>query len=357
MKLYVRYLLRPYLFLFLVLTLVLVGIYALVEFFDKLDNVTKAGVSSGVLVEYLFFRLPQMLFDLWPIAISLSGLLALAFLSRGGELLALRTLGFSPARLSAPYFGWALFLSLAFVLLSSSLLPRATYRALYTWEVKVYKKEPRGLVVKGRLFFRGVNSFFTGQVLRPDASQLRDVTYARVNKEGLPTFIIWAQKATFQNGHWLFEHGLYKRAAQGMKPVWFKKKVFSLEFSPETVLVVKRIPRAQFLTELWSQREFLKEAGLPTTAPESEISYRLFYPLLGPVLLLLALPLFLGERGRQALGRGLSLGVLAIALGLSFFMGVKSLGDLGYVSPLLALPAGLLALMLVSCLLFRWRRF
>ncbi|NPB08760.1 MAG: YjgP/YjgQ family permease [Thermodesulfobacteria bacterium] len=357
MKLYVRYLLRPYLFMFLLLAFVLVGLYALVEFFDKLDNVTKAGVSSRILLEYLFYRLPQMLFDLWPIVVSLAGLLALAFLSRGGELLAFRTLGFSMGRLSWPYFLSALLFSLVFVFLSANLLPRATYRALYVWEVKVYKKEPRGLVVKGRLFFRGVNSFFTGHVLRPDATVLRDVTYARVDREGMPVFIIWAKKAYYRHGRWVFEKGLYKRAAQGMKPVWFQKKEFSLEFSPETVLVVKRIPRAQFLAELWSQREFLKEAGLPTTIPESEIAYRLFYPLAGPMLLLLSLPLLLGQRGRQALGRGLSLGLVAIVFGLAEVMGAKSLGDMGYLSPLVSMPLGLVLLLIEALLLFRLRRF
>ncbi len=357
MKLYVRYLLRPYFFMFILLALVLVGLYALVEFFDKLDNVTKAGVSYRVLLEYLLYRFPQMLFDLWPIVVSLAGLLSLAFLSRGGELLAFRTLGFSNLRLAFPYFVLAFLLSLGFVSLAAEVIPETTYRALYVWEVKVYKKEPRGLVVKGRLFFRGVDSFFTGHVLRPDASLLRDVTYARVDHEGLPTFIIWAKKAYYERGRWVFEKGLYKRKARGMKPVWFERRSFSLEFSPETVLVVKRIPRAQFLKELWDQREFLKEAGLPTTAPESEMAYRLFYPLAGPILLFLALPMLLGQRGRQALGRGLSLGVLAIALGLAGVMGAKSLGDLGYFSPLITLPVGLLVLFATALVLFVLKRF
>jgi len=357
MKLYLKYLTKPYLSVLALTSFVLVGIYVLVEFFDKLDNVAKSKVSFSIFLKYLLFRLPQICFDLWPITISLSGLLALAFLARGGELLALRTLGFSCWRLSFPYLFVAFVLTLGFVFLEAPLLPRSTFKAFYTWEVKVRKKEPRGLVVRGRLFFRGVNSFFVGHVLTPDASFLRDVIYAKVDDEGLPVLIIWAKRARFQNGRWIFYEGLYKDAKEGMKPTWFKKLAFDLEFSPETVLVVKRLPRTQLLKELWAQRNFLREAKLPTILPESEIAYRLFYPFAGPFLLFLALPVFLGEKGQQTLGKGLSLGLLAIAVGLGVIMGAKAIGDKGLISPLLALPLGLFLVFVSSIFLFRLRRF
>lgn len=357
MKLYLKYLTKPYVSVFALTSFVLVGIYVLIEFFDKLDNIAKSKATFLTLAKYLFFRLPQICFDLWPILVSLSGLLALAFLVRGGEIFAFRTLGFSCWRLSLPYLFLAFVFTFFFLLLEAPILPQSTFKAFYTWEVKVRKREPRGLVVRGRLFFRGVNSFFVGHVLTPDASFLRDVTYAKVNREGLPILIIWAKRAHFQNGRWVFYDGLYKDLHQGMKPIWFDKLNRKLEFSPETVLVVKRLPRTQFLRELWAQRNFLKEAKLPTVIPESEIAYRLFYPLAGPFLLFLALPVFLGEKGQQSLGKGLSFGLLAIALGLGVVMGAKALGDKGLLPPLLALPLGLFLLSCFSLLFFRLRRF
>lgn len=357
MKLYVRYLLNPYFKMLGLLAPVITGIYLLVEFFDKLDNITNAGLPYTFLVHYLLLEIPQILFETWPILLSLAGILAMAFLARGGELLAFRTLGFSSWRLARPYLLAAILLSLVFIVLEEGILPEATYRGLYFWEVKVKKKEPRGLMVKGKLFFRGVHSFFVGRALDPGASSLEDVVYAKVDKQGLPVFIIWAKEARYQEGRWVFKHGLYKRRGDHFVPKWFSQKAIKLEFSPETVLVVKRIPRTQHLWELWEQRVFLRKAGLPTRVPDGEIAYRLFYPLAAPGLLALALPLLLGERGRHALGKGLSLGLLAIFGGLAGFLVLKGLGDTGHFPTLISLPVGVLALSLGGFFLFRWRRF
>ncbi len=357
MKIYTRYLLKPYFSMLSLLTPVIIGIYLLIEFFDKLDNVTNAGLPFTFLFKYLVFKIPQIAFDTWPILISLSGLLAMAYLARGGELLAFRSLGFSSLKLALPYLLTALILTAGFTGLEEKILPESTYHAIYLWAVKVQKKEPRGLLVKGKLFFRGVKSFFIGRALDPDASYLQDVIYTKVNQEGQPIFIVWAKEAQYQAGHWVFKNGLYKDRKDGFVPKWFREKVLPLEFSPSTVLVVKRIPRAQHLRDLLIQHSFLKKARLPTTQADSEIAYRLLYPFIGPVLSAMSLFVLLGQRGRHALGKGVSLGVLAILLGLAGFMFLKGVGDTGRLSPLLALPSGLLVLILVALILFWLFRF
>ncbi len=357
-KLYTRYLLNPYYKMLLLLAPVTTGIYLLIEFFDKIDNVTNAGLSYFFLLHYLGFQIPQILFETWPILLSLAGLLALAFLARGGELLAFRTLGFSSWALARPYILLALLLSVGFVVAEELVLPESTYHQLYLWATKVKKQKPRGLLVKGQIYFRGVHSFFVGRVLDPDARHLKDVVYVKVDQEGLPLFIIWAQRAAYKGNHlWIFEKGFFKRRRTDFVPRWFQKHVLKLEFTPETVLVVKRIPRTQHLWELWKQRSFLKRAGLPTQAPDAELAYRIFYPFAAPGLLALALPMLLGERGRHALGRGVSLGLLAIFLGLATFLGFKALGDTGRIPALWALPVGLAILYGTSAFLFYKRRF
>ncbi len=347
MKLYIRYLCQSYLFsCFLILPL-LAGIYALVEFFDKLDNITKAKVPLSYLFYYLLMRLPEIFLDLWPIALSLAALLSFAFLARGGELLAFRTLGFSPISLIKPYLLTSLFFSLLFVGATEKILPSAAYEARFFWETKVRHKEPKGLVLRGKLYFRGVNSFLVGQVISSDVKRLKDVVYVKIDSQGLPLQIIWAKKATFTGKKWVFFQGVLKNSYD-RQPSWFSQKEFSLEFSPETVLIVKRTPRLQSLKELWHQRKFLLKAGLPAIKAESEIAYRLFYPLLATVLVFWSLPGLFSQQGKQALGRGLSLGVLGIAGGLGLFLLAKNFSDAGYFSPLFAIPGTLVLMTLLG---------
>ncbi len=357
MSLYTRYLLHPYFRAIALILPLITGTYLLIEFFDKIDNVTNSGLSYAFLLHYLSFQIPQILFETWPIILSLSGLLGMAFLARAGELLAFRTLGFSVWSLARPYILATLILSLIFVALEELVLPPSTYHQLYLWATKVKKRQPKGLLLKGELYFKGVDSFFVGHVLDTEGLHLRDVVYVKIDQHAWPVFIIWAPKATYQgNNLWLFKNGLLKRRAKDFVPQWFDKHILRLDFSPETVLIVKRIPRTQHLWELWKQILFLKKAGLPTRLTEAEISYRVFYPLLAPFLLALALVMLLQERGRHALGKGVTKGLLAIFSGLALYLGIKALGDTGHIPPLMASPLGLGLLALLDTILFYQER-
>ncbi|WP_456371460.1 LptF/LptG family permease [Thermodesulfatator atlanticus] len=353
MKIYQRYLLKPYLYFLCLMFPVFVGVYSLVEFFDKLDNITRAKLPLYYLFKYLFYRLPEIVFDLWPICLVLAGLLAFVFLARGGELLAFRSLGFSAKKLSFPYIAMALLLSMCFVVASDFFLPQSAYKAQFFWETKVRKKDPKGVIIKGKLHFRGVDSFLIAQVLTSSVTYLRDVTYAKIDKKGLPIRIIWAKEAFYQCGRWHFKEGLIKERKNKFVPKWFKKYSLVLEFDPDTVLTVKKTPRLHQLYELWQQREFLKQAGLPYTLAESEIAYRLCWPLAAGPLLLLSLPVLIGQRGRHALGKGLTLGVIFLMAGLVFFLLMKHLGDKGLVSPLLIQPLTLFVISLAGWVNFR----
>ncbi|AEH44579.1 permease YjgP/YjgQ family protein [Thermodesulfatator indicus DSM 15286] len=353
MKIYIRYLLKPYFTVAALIFPVFISIYALIEFFDKLDNVLKAKVPLYFLLEYILWRIPEILFDLWPVCLVLAGLLAFAFLARGNELIAFRSLGFSAMRLAFPYVTFALLFSLLFVIVSDSLLPESAYRSTFVWETKIGKKNPQGVILKGKLHFRGINSFFIGQLITSSVTYVRNVVYAKVDSQGQPVRIIWAKEAIFKNGRWIFKNGVVKEKKNHFIPTWFNEYSLILEFDPDTVMLVKKTPRLHSLQELWEQRSFLKQAGLPTVVTESEITYRLCYPLLSAALLLFSLPVLMGQRGRESLGKGLSLSIFFMTTGLIAFLIFKYIGDKGLVSPLLIQPLGLVFISLTGVMLFK----
>ncbi|OAG27685.1 LptF/LptG family permease [Thermodesulfatator autotrophicus] len=353
MKIYINYLLKPYLIINLLTFPLFVGIYSLIEFFDKLDNVVRAKVSIYILAEYVALKLPEVLFNLWPLCLTLAGILAFAFLSRGNELLAFRTLGFSASRLLFPFVVFSLALSFLFIIISDNIMPQTTYQALFLWETKVKKRSPEGVIIKGKLHFKGADSFFIGQIISSSVTYVRDVVYAKVDKEGLPLRIVWAKEAFFERGRWIFKNGVIKEKKENFTPRWFKEYSLVLEFDPETVMLVKRTPRFHTLPELWEQRAFLEQAGLPAILTESEIAYRLCYPLLSVPLFLFSLPWLMKQHGRASLGKGLGLSLFFMATGLLVFMLFKYTGDKGLISPFIAQALGLVFLAFSGLTLFR----
>jgi len=337
-RLYHRYLLGPLVFFLPLFLLTLSGIYLLVEFFERLEDLLSAGAHLRLLFLYLLYRFPEILFQVWPAVAALAALASLAFLSRGNELLALRSLGFSPWRLVKPYLAALLLLSFAVSGLLALTLPEGTYRALYTWEVRVKRAKPATLLASGRFFFSGPDFLLWARPLEPKGEWLADLLLIRKEKNR-PVAYLYARRARFLRGKkWRLEEGLLAKAPGDFAPERFRSRTLDLGFSPEVLLSVRRPLKALSLRELISRYRFLRASGLSPAAPLTEILYRLSYPFLGPLLAAPALFVFLIFRGKRALARGLSAGLLLIALLYGLFVLLRVLSAGGHLPVWLAFP-------------------
>lgn len=113
MRLLDRYLLRE---LLIPLAFCLAGFlvfWLAFDLFGQLDDIRRAQLGFGQVALYYWLRLPDMLFVVIPVALLLSLLYALTNHSRHHELTAILASGQSLWRLSLPYFGTGLVLSLA----------------------------------------------------------------------------------------------------------------------------------------------------------------------------------------------------------------------------------------------------
>ncbi len=353
MKLYQRYLLSP-LRLFIPLFLgAFGGLYLTVEFFEKLEDALNSPAGITTFLLYLLLRLPEILFQIWPPALALALLAAMAYLSRGQELLALRTLGFSPLKLIRPYILTALVLSLGMSLFLALTLPRTAYQALYTWEVRIKGQRPQSLLAQGKLFFTGPEYFVSARPLEPRGELLADFLFVE-HRAWQPVRIIYAQKARFLGkNRWLLWKGMLERRIQEFHPRVFDRLELSLPFSPEILLSIKRPLKALTFRELRDRYNFLKASGLSAAGPLSEILYRLLYPFLAPAILWPSLALFLVFRGKRALAKGLSAGLLSILGIYTWFLAIRTLAAGGYLSPLILFPVGLLFPLLLGTFLLR----
>ena len=118
MRLIDRYLLRE---LFIPLGFCLGGFLVCWVAFDlinQLDDFRKAGLGVSGVAQYYFYRLPELLLIIVPVALLLALLYALTNHARHHELTAIMGAGISLWRLSVPYFGTGFFLSLVLCALS-----------------------------------------------------------------------------------------------------------------------------------------------------------------------------------------------------------------------------------------------
>ncbi len=90
-----KYLAREILKSLVIVLTVVVGLYVIVEFFNKADNFMEAGLSIARLIRYLQLKLPQIIAQITPVGILLAVLIALGLMNKNNEIIALKSGGAS----------------------------------------------------------------------------------------------------------------------------------------------------------------------------------------------------------------------------------------------------------------------
>ena len=109
MKLLDRYLLGQFIKYFFTVNVGFVSIYLLVDFFEKIDNFSRAGKPFALAMKFFLLNIPFIIDQIGPVLVLLSGVITLGILNHTRELTALKAGGiplqdYRPA--TAPWWFW-----------------------------------------------------------------------------------------------------------------------------------------------------------------------------------------------------------------------------------------------------------
>jgi lipopolysaccharide export system permease protein len=357
-----RYLLRNFFLIFSLVLPGLIGIYLLIEVFERLDDFIEANAPMSSALAYFFLSIPEILYELTPLAVLLAGLLSIMLLSRHMELLAMRSLGVKPWKVILPLLLAAFFLSAILITLKALYIPKATERAHTIFQVEVKKRPPKGMLKGNTLFFLGDNSIWTTELGSPDAKRLKNVQWFSFDNNYVITQLVAATEATYSGNKWIFKHGLRKlRIGKEPKEPTYSVKAFEsldldLAEAPEDFVAVETPPEQMDMVSLWRSVQRLKQSGYPAKEQETVLWGQILYPFLGCSLLLVGLTITLfKERGGLLLGLGLGVAIgFAAWITWSFAL---SLGKTGMVPPFFAPWMVHLVLITMGLTLLRRLRF
>ena len=174
------------------------------DLFKMLDDFQKAGLSVLGVAHYYAVETPEILVVILPLALLLALLYALTNHARHHELTAIRAAGVSLWRLSLPYFGVGLALSLISFLINEMWVPESAETAtlLLAGRQGVPGGFRRGEVrpldfrneANGRVWHIGVYHTLSGEMLNPKVCW----------PEGGSVFTVYANRAERTNGVWTF---------------------------------------------------------------------------------------------------------------------------------------------------------
>jgi LPS export ABC transporter permease LptF/LPS export ABC transporter permease LptG len=122
------YVLRGWIFYFVVLLVAFCGIYTIFDFFQLLGDIIRNHIASGVVLDYYRYLTPQMVYRMFPLSILVATLVSFGLLTKSNELTAIKSAGVSLYRISAPVLITAILASAGMFALDDGFLPQTNQR-------------------------------------------------------------------------------------------------------------------------------------------------------------------------------------------------------------------------------------
>jgi len=347
-----RYLARAVVRSVLLVALVLTGLYLSVDLVSEAGEM-RAGYGWPEVLSYLLWTTPARLYDLFPFAVLIGGMIALGRLSASSELVAMRASGFHQQRILFYVLAPALMLGLGVMLAGESLAPRLELDARLDRERardgRVGGSIGQGLWIRdGRLMVRA------GMLIWNEDDQVRFGNVSVYVLDGVNRIerIVQSSGGRHQGGRWVLRdaRSLEVRTGQLDRPTG--KMALDSELDQGVFRALATRPRLLPISDIIRIQTYLEANDQDADAYRQAFWRRLLYPLNMVMMLLsgVALLLRFGRQLSPALGvfSGVSLGVgfvvvQRLILGLAPVLPVP----FGLVHFVPAALFGLLALLLI----------
>ena len=335
------YLLRNFLFYFVLLLVGFMVLFQAFNFFELLDDIAQHRAALPDLINFFLYLSVYLFYQLAPLACLVAVLVTLGIMAKNNELVALKAAGVSLYRITLPLIAIGLCLAAGLVMLDDAYLPYANQR-----------QDALRNLIQGRpaqTFYQPQRSWILGsdsrvynyQLFDPDRSLFGRLSIFELDPESFALRRrIYADRARWlpEQGEWVLSSGWVRNFSSGGVMTYLP---FSEQRFPEL-----REPPGYFNREIrqghqmnWQElRRYindLAQAGFDVARLSVQLHRKLAFPLIAPIMMLLAVPFSLLVGTRGAVG-GLSLGVgLAVIYWVTSAL-LEALGAVGQLPPVLA---------------------
>ena len=328
------------------------ALFAFIAFVAELQSVgmNNYGVLQAML--YVLLNLPLLLYQVFPSAMLLGGLLSLGALASTSELIVMRAAGISIMRITSAVLKAGVLLIVVVVVLGEFVAPEAIAMA----------KTMRAEALEGRVLTRdrtglwskyGNNFVYIGTVL-PDV-QLRDVVIYELDDEQRLKKTSFAEQAHYEGELWHLKRVTNSVIDKDRVTSTFNEtETWPAMVSTDLFNVLNLEPEDMSASELWGYSLYLDENELDSDAFWLAFWVKVFTPLTSVGMLMIAIPLVLTSSSRSGgTGQRIMIGVL---IGVAFYVlnrVVNQMGIIYGVTPILSAGLPSILVILISMTLIR----
>jgi len=336
MQIIQRYLVLEILKTFAVVLSVSVGIYLVVDFFEKVDNFLEVGVPVLQALPFFFFRIPFVVSQVVPIGVLLAVLIVLGLMTRNNELLALQSGGVSKPYLLMPLQVLGLAFSVFTFFLAEALVPITMAQANEIWRVKTHEQvstfRQKDIWIKAREAIYHIGYF------NPADKSISDVTLNFFDDDFNLILRIEAEEGRYKNGRWLLLDCVeQRRLSDGTYDIGYPESLDGpLDFVPEDLKKVVKQSEEMSLIELSDYIRKIKEEGYDSRPYQVDWHAKLAFPGVCLVMTIVGPAIALRNPRQEGIAMGIAYGIAVCFCYWIIHAFCLSLGHSGLLPPLVA---------------------
>ncbi len=316
-----------------------VGVYLLVDFFEKVDNFVEKSATVGLYLNYFLNAIPLFVTQVAPLAVLMAAFITVGALSRTGELTAMRAGGLSLYRITRPIIIATCGVTLLLIVNQEAVLPQstATMKRIMQQQIKGESQPQR---IHNRIWVRTGNSIVHIEQADPQEGTLQGVTIFDLDENFRILQRVDAGSARYRENAWQFRNlsrrlfdpdtGVMTSSARsGSENIAFDKKPEDFQQADphewELNFAELRKLARKMAAEGYDATRFLVDMHAHVAAPFACI-----------VMVLLGIPFALNRGRNSSLSFGI---VVSVLVGVVYFIlhsVAMAFGYSGILPPLLA---------------------
>ena len=322
--------------------LVLVGIESFIDIIGELSSIGVANYGILSVFKYVCMQIPAELYQLFPVAGFLGGLIGLGRLASTSELIVMRAAGVSIARIAWAVVKAALIMLVVITAVGEWQAPIWQYQAL-RYKEKQMQRNINPWSSQQLWLHQGLSFVHIGAIL--SSSTIQDIQRFDFDKDNHLLSSSTASRGVLQkDGRWQLEQVNETDLETSQSIVkHYDYKPLGFSFEPDLLRKKMQIdPDQQTISVLWNNILYHRQAGLLSNELESAFWTRVLQPLTTVVMICLGVPFIFGSlRSASMSGRFLT----GIIVGFAFYMLNQFLGPIALVYQWPAWIAGALPMM------------
>ncbi|MBI4384910.1 MAG: LPS export ABC transporter permease LptG [Nitrospinae bacterium] len=334
-----RYVLKKFVQVYLLTISGFVCIFLLIDFFERADEFVVRKALWEDWVGYYLYKVPLIFSYMAPQAVLLATVVTLTAFARNNEFTAMKACGIGVTGITMPILAAAVVVAGIVLASNEYVMPSATEKMNYIFQVKVRHAQDKGPVERDKLWFRSANgTIWNIDYFDPERALMKKVSVFLYNGRRAVEQRIDATAAFWNGREWEFLDGYVRDfSPTGLsRTEYFKNRVFPAPESPADFKKVQKKPEEMSAREMYRVIQAESTMGKDTEKKWVDLHRKLSYPFMSVILGLIGIPLSLRT---SRTGGVLFCVAVSLAVGLAFSfiyaLGI-SLGHGGTFGPLLA---------------------